>query len=273
MKARGMGIQIIGLAVIALSILSVISPAMPLALAQNTTNVGNAALQQANASNSTAYQVLLAKANALYHMLSRCLALNISEDLRNKIEQLLSVNTSALSVEELRVWVNNASRLLARVSEEVRVGGRAYAIGIVLERYLNGIKKALEAKIKAFEKKFGVNATGALVNITSAKDFKELGKVLKRFEKDTWVPAKLQRFANITLNVTALRSVAGIKIASKHLDVAEKVLNRTIVMLRGINASEEAVTALLLAVEKIRETREIVLNASKQIITTASLAF
>jgi pyruvate-formate lyase-activating enzyme len=82
--------------------------------------------------------------------------------------------------------------------------------------------------------------------------------------KDIWIPAKLQRFANITLNVTtvtALRSVAGIKIASKHLDVAEKVLNRTIVMLRGINASEEAVTALLLAVEKIRETREIVLNA------------
>jgi tetratricopeptide (TPR) repeat protein len=269
-----MGIQIIGLAVIALSILSVISPAMPLALAQNTTNVGNAALQQANASNSTAYQVLLAKANALYHMLSRCLALNISEDLRNKIEQLLSVNISALSVEELRVWVNNASRLLARVSEEVRVGGRAYAIGIVLERYLNGIKKALEAKIKAFEKKFGVNATGALANITSAKDFKELGKVLKRFEKDIWIPAKLQRFANITLNVTAvtaLRSVAGIKIASKHLDVAEKVLNRTIVMLRGINASEEAITALLLAVEKIRETREIVLSTSKQIITEYNL--
>jgi thiamine kinase-like enzyme len=202
-----------------------------------------------------AQAVLFARAKTLYEMLNRSLALNISTELRNEIQNLLKVNISALSVEELRVWVNNASRLLARVSEEVRVGGRAYAIGIVLERYLNGIKKALEERLKR------LNIT-IPINLTRARDIRELNMMLKDVEKIVET-AKLQKFANASVVVALKNAVKSVEEAGKaqlHLALAEKALNKTIERLVKLNVSEEA---LRVALEKVREAREIVANATQ----------
>jgi|GEM_PF-1470041 len=272
MKTRAKSTQILGLAVIALSVLFLISSAIPVALAQGTVATTTTMPQQTNTS-SIAYQVLLAKAMALNAMLSRCLALNISEDLKSEISVLISINISTLSFSDLKSWVINASRLLAEVNKEVRVGGRAYAVGIVLERYLNGVKRALENRVRAFEKRFSVNASEVIANMTKARDLKELSKDLKYFERDLWAPVKLQSFANASMNALALalRGVRGVKDAYKHLAVAERVLNITIERLRMLNASEEAIEALQLSIEKIREAREIVLNVSKQLVEEYNL--
>jgi len=61
-----------------------------------------------------AYAALLVRARVLYAVLNRSLALNLSSELRSEIQKLLSVNISALPVDVLREWVNNASKLLAR---------------------------------------------------------------------------------------------------------------------------------------------------------------
>jgi tetratricopeptide (TPR) repeat protein len=272
MKTQVKSTQILGLAVIALSVLFLISSVIPVALAQDTAATTTTMPQQTNTS-SIAYQVLLAKAMALNAMLSRCLALNISEDLKSEISVLISINISTLSFSDLKSWVINASRLLAEVNKEVRVGGRAYAVGIALERYLSGVKKALENRIRAFEKRFIVNASEVIANMTKARDLKELNKALKYFERDLWAPIKLQSFANASMNTLALalRSVRGVKDAYKHLAVAERVLNITIERLKMLNASEEAIEALQLAIEKIREAKEIVLNVSKQLVEEYNL--
>jgi DNA repair exonuclease SbcCD ATPase subunit len=217
--------------------------------------LASVAIPVASEGEPQAQAVLFARAKALYEMLNRSLALNISTELRNEIQNLLKANISALSVEELRVWVNNASRLLARVSEEVRVGGRAYAIGIVLERYLNGIKKALEERLKR------LNIT-IPINLTRARDIRELNMMLKDVEKIVET-SKLQKFANASVVVALKNAVKSVEEAEKaqlHLALAEKALNKTIERLVKLNVSEEA---LRVALEKVREAREVVANATQ----------
>ncbi|MEM4767365.1 MAG: hypothetical protein QXN51_04680, partial [Ignisphaera sp.] len=98
------------------------------------------AAQSVNASNTS---IEYAKAQVLLAMLTNALTLNISDALRNEIQSLLTVNISSLSSVELKEWIRNASDLLSQIASEVREG-RAYKVGIVLERYLNGLKIALE---------------------------------------------------------------------------------------------------------------------------------
>jgi hypothetical protein len=220
--------------------------------------LASVAIPVASEGEPQAQAVLFARAKTLYEMLNRSLALNISTELRNEIQNLLKANISALSVEELRVWVNNASRLLARVSDEVRVGGRAYAIGIVLERYLNGIKKALEERLKR------LNIT-IPINLTRARDIRELNMMLKDVEKIVET-AKLQKFANASVVVALKNAVKSVKEAEKaqlHLALAEKALNKTIERLAKLNVSEEVLAALRVALEKVREAREVVANATQ----------
>ncbi|MCC6017389.1 MAG: hypothetical protein LM582_10175, partial [Desulfurococcaceae archaeon] len=199
-----------GLALIPLLLISAIASALPV-VSENSN------------SRSQEYAVLLVKAKILYEMLNRSLALNISTDLKNEIQSMLSVNISALAIDELREWFINASRLLAKVNEEVRVGGRAYAVGIVLERYLNGLRKALEERFRRLN-------ISIPVNITKARDISELNKMLKNYEKVVEV-LKVQRFANISITYALKNAVKGVDEAEeayKHLAVAEGILDRVI---------------------------------------------
>ena len=213
---------------------------------------------QQSTPNDTARAVLLVRARVLYAMLNRSLALNISAELRGEVQKLLAVNISALSVDGLREWVNNASRLLARVNEEVRVGGRAYAVGIALQRYLNGLTKALEERLK----KLNISIP---VNLTRARDISELNKLLRNVS-GVVEAEKVHRFVNASHVVAmrnALKSVKSAEEAQKHLMLAEKAVNATIARLRKLNASEDAVEGLQVALEKVREAREILANATQ----------
>ncbi|MCI4436825.1 MAG: hypothetical protein JHC33_08475, partial [Ignisphaera sp.] len=213
---------------------------------------------QQSTPNDTARAVLLVRAKVLYTMLNRSLALNISAELRSEIQKLLAVNISALSVDGLREWVNNASRLLARVNEEVRVGGRAYAVGIALQRYLNGLTKALEERLK----KLNISIP---VNLTRARDISELNKLLRNVSSVVEAE-KAHRFINASLVVAmrnAVKSVKSAEEAQKHLMLAEKAINATIERLKKLNASEDAIEGLQVALEKVREAREILANATQ----------
>ncbi|MEM0005928.1 MAG: hypothetical protein QW406_03580, partial [Ignisphaera sp.] len=118
-------------------------------LALSMLPVSGTVLAGRNDSNASAYQVELVRAEVLRMMLTVVTNLNISEGLRISIDELLSVNISDLELDELREWVSNASRLLAGVEREVREG-RAYAVGIALQRYLHGLARAVEAKARRF---------------------------------------------------------------------------------------------------------------------------
>jgi len=205
-----------------------------------------------------AYAVLLVRARVLYAVLNRSLALNLSSELRSEIQKLLSVNISALPVDVLREWVNNASKLLAKVNEEVRVGGRAYAIGIALQRYMNGLAKALEERLK----KLNISIP---VNLTRARDISELNKLLRNVS-GVVEAERAHRFVNASL-VAALRnavkSVKSTEDAQKHLMLAEKAINATIARLRKLNVSKDVVERLQVALEKVREAREILANATQ----------
>jgi tetratricopeptide (TPR) repeat protein len=234
-----------GLALIPLLLISAIASALPV-VSENSN------------SRSQEYAVLLVKAKILYEMLNRSLALNISTDLRNEIQSMLSVNISALTIDGLREWFINASRLLARVNEEVRVGGRAYAVGIVLERYLNGLRKALEERFRRLN-------ISIPVNITKARDISELNKMLKNYEKVVEV-LKVQRFANISITYALKNAVKGVDEAEeayKHLAVAEGILDRVIEKFKKLNVSEDTLEALQIALGRVREVREVVVNATK----------
>ena len=234
-----------GLALIPLLLISAIASALPV-VSENSN------------SRSQEYAVLLVKAKILYEMLNRCLVLNISTDLRNEIQSMLSVNISALTIDGLREWFINASRLLARVNEEVRVGGRAYAVGIVLERYLDGLRKALEERFRRLN-------ISIPVNITKARDISELNKMLKNYEKVVEV-LKVQRFANISITYALKNAVKGVDEAEeayKHLAVTEGILDRVIEKFKKLNVSEDTLEAFQIALGRVREVREVVVNATK----------
>ncbi|MEM0027523.1 MAG: hypothetical protein QXT53_06090 [Ignisphaera sp.] len=235
-----------------------------------------AVAQQASQTNATttatkiAYQVLLAKAIILREMLGKAQSLNISAELRSEISALLAVNISQLSVDELREWVVNASKALADVSKEVRVGGKAYAVGVALERFLNGLRTAIENRARELEKRY--NATlpveSVLANMSRARDIREFNKCLEELRKQ-FEYEKMHRFANATLNIASVELSRGtakdLEESLQHLDIAVAILNKTVERLEKANISETAVQALRLAISKIVEARNIVANISKQI--------
>ena len=234
-----------------------------------------AATQQASQTNTTitanvSYQVLLAKAIILREMLDKAQSLNISAELRSEISALLAVNISQLPVDELREWVVNASKALADVNKEVRVGGRAYAVGVALERFLNGLRTAIENRAREFEKRY--NATlpveSILANMSRARDIKEFNRYLEELRKQ-FEYEKMHRFANATLNIASVElsrgTVKDLEKSLKHLDIAIAILNKTVEKLEKANISETAVQELRLAISKVVEARNIVANISKQI--------
>jgi hypothetical protein len=232
--------KVLGVAVLAILLASIIPIATPV--------IGE---QQDN----QAYAVLLVRARVLYAVLNRSLALNLSSELRSEIQKLLSVNISALPVDVLREWVNNASKLLAKVNEEVRVGGRAYAIGIALQRYMNGLAKALEERLK----KLNISIP---VNLTRARDISELNKLLRNVS-GVVEAERAHRFVNASLVAALRNAVKSAEDAQKHLMLAEKAINAAIARLRKLNVSKDVVERLQVALEKVREAREILANATQ----------
>ncbi|MEM4613699.1 MAG: hypothetical protein QXJ56_07060, partial [Ignisphaera sp.] len=152
------------------------------------------AAQSVNASNTS---IEYAKAQVLLAMLTNALTLNISDALRNEIQSLLTVNISSLSSVELKEWIRNASNLLSQIASEVREG-RAYKVGIVLERYLNGLKIALENRFRVHVRHYNVsiNIDEIIANATRARDVNHLFKMYRNAAREIEAK-KAERFAEV----------------------------------------------------------------------------
>ncbi|MEM0152852.1 MAG: hypothetical protein QXP12_01835 [Ignisphaera sp.] len=241
-------------------------------LALSMLPVSGTVLAGRNDSNASAYQVELVRAEVLRMMLTVVTNLNISEGLRISIDELLSVNISDLELDELREWVSNASRLLAGVEREVREG-RAYAVGIALQRYLNGLAGAVEAKARRF------NLTkeeieGIVVSISRTGTAREEAvRILERVRERIQI-YNVKRFAEsiVRMGVESVEedSIESIIRAQQMLEKATGILNATINRLETANISDNALEAISRAMENVRTAREILGNISSEIAGAAT---
>ncbi|MEM2757269.1 MAG: hypothetical protein QW596_02375, partial [Sulfolobales archaeon] len=130
--------------------------------------------------NRTAQEVLQAKVFVMNNSLVRALSLNISDEVRSRINELIAVNISELSVDDVREWLRNASSILSRIATEVKEG-RAYEVGITLQRYLNGLRVALENRVRTLARHYNItlNVEELIANTSKAKDINQLVNTYK----------------------------------------------------------------------------------------------
>lgn len=218
-------------------------------------------------SSGVSQDVEVAKAEALRIMLAGAANLNISTELKISIEALLRVDVSKLDRGELREWIANASKLLARVEKEVREG-RAYAVGVVLQRYLNGLVKAVEARAR----KLNISdeeVREIIANLSTARTAREAVKILERLRERIRI-RNAERFAVLVVK----RSVEGVENGSieilraqKMLEKVARILNTTLTRLKAVNASEKAIEAVTQAIERVEVARDILEDISLENIS------
>ncbi|MCS7112286.1 MAG: hypothetical protein N3D82_05760 [Ignisphaera sp.] len=217
-------------------------------------------------------EITYAKVQALEAMLANALALNISAKLKNEIESLLAVNTSNLSLDELREWIKSASSLLSRVASEIR-GSRGYRVGIVLERYLNGLRIALENRIRVLARVYNVSIDidKVITNATQARDVNLLLKMYRNIVREVEV-RRTERFTeairrHVGINVTAVINgeVKALYKVVKNLDNLLGLLNITIEKLKAMNISESAVGSLEEARDHMKLARELIEDVSREV--------
>jgi tetratricopeptide (TPR) repeat protein len=78
--------------------------------------------------------------------------------------------------------------------------------------------------------------------------------------------AKARKFVDSSIVIALqkfLKDVKSLRTAYIHLSIAEKAVNATIARLTRLNVSEDALERLQVALEKVREAKEIILNTSK----------
>lgn len=247
----------------------VLASLFPVPVLVPSTLLQHVVAQSVNTSNTT---IEYAKARVLLIMLTNALTLNISDVLKNEIQNLLTVNISSLSLVELREWIRNASNLLSQIASEVREG-RAYKVGIVLERYLNGLKIALENRLRAHVRQYNVsiNIDEIIANATRARDVNHLFKMYRNAAREIEAK-KTERFAEavrkrISSNITAAigGEVKGLEKVAIDLERSLHVLSKTMEKLRAMNASENVIKALEEAEEHIRLAKGIVANISAEV--------
>jgi phosphoserine phosphatase len=216
----------------------------------------------------TPCEVLRARVAALRDALTRVLTLNVSEGVRANATALLGVDVGALNCTELRSWAQQASRVLASAASELREG-RAYAVGVVLERYLNGLRRALENHVRRVGPGLNVSVEEVLSKLARARDFAEVVKSLRELEARA-LQARARALAEALYNrsITGVwRGYGAVVAASAQVGVAERVLNRILERLRELGVPGEVVERLELAVAKLREVGELLRNVSRELAT------
>ncbi len=212
------------------------------------------------------------RVQVLVLMLNNTLTLNISDELKHEIENLLAVNISSLSLDELREWIRNASSLLSRVASEIREN-RMHKIGIVLERYLNGLRIALENRFRVCVRLYNVSIDidEIVANATQARDVNQLFKMYRGIAKEVEVK-KAGRFAeairkhiNATINTIVGGEVRGLDRVAENLNKPLHALNKTIEKLKAMNVSESVIETLEEARGHIRLARELIISVSKEV--------
>jgi len=209
--------------------------------------------------------VLRAKAVALQYMLNNSLRLNLnlSEQLREQVASLVNVNVSKLSPDELREFVQNATRVLA----EVREGARK-AVGKILESYAHGLAVAIEARVRNMARHYNVSeeeVRQALANMTKSKDMRDVFRALKELQKKflegqckEFANALRERLGNQTAEALKTGEIRGLERSYEALDKAVEALNATLEKLKAVNASPVALQAVERALEHVKTAKEVI---------------
>lgn len=222
--------------------------------------------------NETSKEVLYSKALVLNTSLVRVLSINITDEVRAKVNELIAVNLSELPEDRLRDWVRNASHLLSNISSEVKEG-KAFKVGIVLERYLNGLRNALENRARTLARHYQitVNVDEIVSNSSRARDVNQVIKTYKEFakeveEKNSW------RFKEAIEELAQARTKALIKGnasilvgADKELEKAEAALEKTLERLKAVNASQKAVESVEEALNRVRGARDLLQEVADEV--------
>ncbi len=241
-------------------------------------------------------ELLLAKARVLNASLSKSLNLNTSDGVRKEVNELLRVSVSEFSLEELREWVNNASKLLASIADEVREG-RAYRVGIALQRYLEGLRNALEQRVRVLAERYNITVSldEVVANAYKARDVNQLIKAFKDAVKEAElrnverirecveevVRAKLHNIAELR-NVERIRErveevvraklhniqasdAVPLKGVDEELRKCVEVLGRVRAKLEAVNASQKTLEALGEALSRVEEARELVRGVAENV--------
>ncbi|MEM4485074.1 MAG: hypothetical protein QXE13_04445 [Sulfolobales archaeon] len=227
--------------------------------------------QSQSSQNETVYQNNLAKAEVLRVLLSSVLSMNISSDLREEITKLLSINISTLTPEDLAIWVSNASKTLSSVEEYIREG-RAYAVGLVLQRYQKGLANVLENRLREMNLSEEI-VRSYVENISSAKNLSDLMRTLVNISIDIEI-VNIRNFTNrvIMIGVSELKKGSIERVvdldnkSSKVLDVLNRVLKR----LESLNVSGKAIESIQENIMRIETMRNITSDILKAVASGRS---
>ena len=220
------------------------------------------------AATPTPCEVLKVRVAVLREALARVLALNVSEGVKANASALLEVDVGALNCTELRTWAQQASRVLASAASELREG-RAYAVGVALERYLNGIRRVLERVVRRVGQELNVSVDELLAKLSRARDVAEVVRYLRELEaRATQARARVLAEAIYNQSVVGIwRGYGAVVAASAHVEAAQRILNRTLERLRELGVPESTLEKLELAIAKLREVGELLRNVSRELAT------
>lgn len=199
----------------------------------------------------------------LQNLLRNSLTLNISSELRSEVEGLVNTNISTLSDDELKKFMEKCEEVLSRVREEVGVrAGEG-----VSDRYYEGLRRSLEARVKTIERLYGVSLD-EVSNISRAKDITELMNTLKVVNsKLDGVRVKgfsevMERRVEDTLRKP---DVVGIERAVQELDKVIGVLDRVAKKLEVLKVPTVPIEVLKNTTARILITKELLGSLSKEL--------
>jgi len=199
----------------------------------------------------------------LQNLLRNSLTLNISSELRSEVERLVNTNISMLSDDELKKFMEKCEEVLSRVREEVGVrAGEG-----VSDRYYEGLRRSLEARVKTIERLYGV-PLDEVSNISRAKDITELMNTLKVVNsKLDGVRVKgfsevMERRVEDTLRKP---DVVGIERAVQELDKVIGVLDRVAKKLEVLKVPTVPIEVLKNTTARILITKELLGSLSKEL--------
>jgi len=207
------------------------------------------------------------QAELLQRMISRAAAVvNMTSDLEFKVGDVLAANISAMSVEELRDFVEDARAVLADLKKSIDSGKLTRE-----ENVTRGIAEQLRERLEHVFRKLNISKEEfheLKERLRHAWSLSHLKKILENIRAVTG-PAKahnltemLLRFANKSAehgNATGLERA--LNSSCKVLDVLEGVKEK----LERLNASPAAIAAIERAMEKIAEARELLESVKEKV--------
>ncbi len=242
-------------------------------------NTGSVAVVQATTAgvepSTTNTTILQNQAVLIQKMLARLLDVvnksSIPNDVIAKLRELVVVNVTTLSSEELTEYIREARTLLRELRTYVVSEKSIPMRKLVLER----VKGIVEERVRKIANRLNLTndeLEEVLAQIRSATTLPELFRAVKSIDKKL-SPSLAILFAKEArmLYKNAVRGIVEAKIKDDlHIAIRASskvlvVLNRTLERLRGLNVSEHAIEAIERAIHHIMVARSILINVSKEL--------